>query len=247
MLWESGKNALSQGTPGIIPQAVLPFIENMSNHNFFLERSIIPIEKEDAPPPFQYSGMTSESAKLLGKWVNLSPAQIDNLFNQYSGSLGRYFTSSLDPILKGTGIVPNIEDPSMELSDIPVVKAFVVRDPYGSGSASVGRFYRKLEHFEGIEKAYKQLIAEGRQEEANKYVDNNPEARLGLARYTNRHHSSTAKALRAQARRMAEIRRIQREISFSKLSPKDKRDKLKELNRQITLLATMALKELPTP
>ena len=245
---ESIKNALRDGTPGIIPQAVLPFIENWTNHNFFLNRPIVSRGMEDAPAEHQYSGMTSEAAKALGSWVNYSPAKLDNIFRAYTGGLGTEFLAALDKPLKATGITVNIPDPAMELSDIPFVKGFIVRGPYGSGSESMNKFYKKYEHFQGIEIGWRQLLDKGQQEQAVRYVNNNPEAALTFDWKTGKPKSLTATALRKVASLMSETRKTQREIYNSRrMSPDEKRALINRINRELTSLAAKALRDLPKP
>jgi hypothetical protein len=239
---ESMRNALQQGTPGYIPQAMLPWLENMTNHSFFLDRPIVPRGLEGAPPQIQYSGQTSEAAKALGKWINFSPAQIDNVWRAYTGGLGRLFTDALDPILKGTGITPDIPDPSPTLADMPILRAFFVRDPTGSSSESVNRFYDRMNYFEGIEKVWKNHIDMGEADAALRYKDNNPEAALNYDYRTGSYYSSTARYLRSIASVLAKTRGRQREVYRSRnMTSAEKRSRLDEMNRLITSEAQKGL------
>jgi len=246
MLTETLKSVVGEGVPGWAPQAVLPFVENATNHNFFLDRPIVPRDREDAPKEMQYSGRTTEAAKALGKWVNLSPAQIDNVFSAYTGGLGRYATDILDPALRATGIADRISDPDPTLADIPVLRSFVVRDPYGSSGVSVDKFYDALKDFEGQEKMYKELIALGRQDAVVKYKDSHPSAGLGFDyKYGGVHYSATARALRRVAGAMSDIRKYQRGVYNSRtMSGAEKRSNIDASNKQLTLLAQKALADL---
>ena len=40
-------SAVEAGSPGFIPTALLPIIENLSNYNFFLGRDIVPASRQD--------------------------------------------------------------------------------------------------------------------------------------------------------------------------------------------------------
>ena len=246
MLTETLKSVVGEGVPGWAPQAVLPFVENATNHNFFLDRPIVPRDREDAPKEMQYSGRTTEAAKALGKWVNLSPAQIDNVFFAYTGGLGRYATDILDPALRATGIADRISDPDPTLADIPILRSFVVRDPYGSSGVSVDKFYDALKEFEGQEKMYKELIALGRQDAVVKYKDSHPSAGLGFDyKYGGVHYSATARALRRVAGAMSDIRKYQRGVYNSRtMSGGEKRSNIDASNKQLTLLAQKALADL---
>jgi hypothetical protein len=154
-------------------------------------------------------------------------------------------TDALDPILKGTGITPNIPDPSPELADLPILKSFLVRSPTGSSSKSVNQFYRKLQQFEGMEKVYKEHIALGDQKAAIRFRDKNPEAGLGYDYQRSTHYSATARALRRVARQMADVRKKQREVYNSRtMTPQEKRKALDQMNVKMTTHAQMALANL---
>ena len=246
MLAETLKSAVGEGVPGWAPQAVLPWVENATNHNFFLDRPVVPRDREDAPKEMQYSGRTSEAAKALGKWVNLSPAQVDNVFYAYTGGLGRYVADSLDPALRAIGIADRIADPDPTWADLPILRSFVVRDPYGSSGVSVDKFYDALKDFEGQEKMYKELIALGRQDAVVKYKDSHPSAGLGFDyKYGGVHYSATARALRRVAGAMSDIRKYQRGVYNSRtMSGAEKRSNIDASNKQLTLLAQKALADL---
>ena len=242
-------NAIEQGTPGFLPQAALPIVENMSNHSFFLNRPIVPRGRETAPAEMQYSGRTSEAAKALGSWVNYPPAKIDNIFRAYTGGIGTTLVDLLDEPLKAIGATPNISSPSRDLSDIPILRSFVVRDPTGSSSESVNRFYDMLEKFEKMEFAIREFQALGDQRRMNDYADKHPEAGFWANKDTRSGISSrTAQGLRKIASMMSEVRHQQRLIYNSRdLTPQQKRQAIKETNQALTDIARKALEDLPRP
>lgn len=65
-----GKSVLQALTPGFIPQAALPFLEQWANRSFFLERTMVPRRLEHLPPKEQFTPQTSETAKTLGKIIS---------------------------------------------------------------------------------------------------------------------------------------------------------------------------------
>ena len=153
---------------------------------------------------------------------------------------------SLDPALKAIGIADRIADPDPTLADLPILRSFVVRDPYGSSSVSVDKFYDTLKDFEGQEKMYKELIALGRQDAVVKYKDSHPSAGLGFDyKYGGVHYSATARALRRVAGTMSDIRKYQRGVYNSRtMSGAEKRSSIDASNKQLTLLAQKALADL---
>ena len=96
---------------------------------------------EEESEPIALFSQHVDIIKKFGEWLNYSPSKIENLFRGYTAGLGNYAIGAVDAILKGTGVLPSITLPTGTLADVPIIKAFVVRDPYGTGSASVEKFY----------------------------------------------------------------------------------------------------------
>jgi hypothetical protein len=235
-------SALEMGTPGYVPTALLPVIETQANHSFFRGTPIVSRGREDFPDEMQYSGSTSESAKLLGGALDFSPAKIDNIISGYTASLGNYAVQILDEVLEGTGITNPAPDPSRTAADYPVLKSFIARDPTGSSSKSVDDFYNAFQKSEGVEKALKEYLQKGEEAKFKKYLADHPEALFFYDNSSNDFFSKQARAYRTIAAQMSGIRKAQRDIWDSRsLSPQEKRDKLDELNALMTTIAQRAL------
>ena len=238
-------------SPGFMPQAILPFIENVANHSFFLDRPIVSRSREDFPPELQFGGRTSETSKViarafrvLGPWADWSPAKIDNVIRAWGGGLGGYATSAIDKLLAGTGIVNQPPDPEGTLADVPVVKAFVVRDVYGSGSASLDRFYEELDKLQEHEKFLKEMFRLGEEKKFEDYKGKHPEALLFYDWERKDHYSASARYFRRVAREISKVRKGQRLVFESRtMDPKEKRRRIDQSNRDITVLARAALDE----
>lgn len=230
MIEEMFRSVRNGATPGWIPTAILPIIENYANYNFFLERPIVPEERKNLPAEAQYGRFTSEGAKLLGKVTGYSPAKIDNLVKGYTGGLGSYATQVLDNILEGTGVTSNPPEPSTGLEDTPVIKAFIVRPPVGSSSESVNDIYNLASEYAGKLSYAKKLIEEGKVEEAKKLVQGNK--KIGFS-----------KLLNDTVRAFSEINKARDAIRESEtLSPDEKREKIIQLDTFQTELAQKVLK-----
>jgi hypothetical protein len=170
------ESAIVNGSmPGFMPNFLGPIIENITNYSFFLNRPIISQSTEALPPEAQANTYTSEVAKFIGQTLKYSPAKIDNLIQGYTGGLGRYIVSGIDKILKGTGIVHAPVEPTPNVEDLPVIKAFMIRPPVGSGSESVNRIYNMWEKTTGESRYVKQLVESGRPEDATAYIKAHPE------------------------------------------------------------------------
>jgi len=235
------------GSPGYIPTALLPIIENMANYSIFMGRSIVPASREKMPPELQYTKWTGEFSKKLGEILKLSPAKIDTLINGWTGGLGRYATDILSGILKKTGISPNIPEPSPELADIPVIKAFVVRNPYGSSGEAVESFYNTLEKYEEGEKYLQEMLKLGNQDKFNRYKASHPEL-LFFYEFSEDpekegiHYSASARYLRKVARDLSELTKKQDEIYKSTtISPDEKQRLIDEIDILKTSTTRLAL------
>lgn len=144
-------SAVGRGaSPGVIPTVAVPLVENYSNRSLFLDRPLIPANKENLLPEYQYKTYTTEAAKAIGKLLgklppikenpSIAPVKIENLIRGWSGGLGMHILRLASFGFEKTGVLPSQEKPKKTLSDIPVIKAFHVRFP-SSGSESVNDFY----------------------------------------------------------------------------------------------------------
>jgi hypothetical protein len=216
-------------TPGFIPTALLPIIENISNYSFFANRPIVPEGKEKLPPEAQAGNFTSELAKLMGEALKYSPSKMDNLIQGYSGGLGRYTVNLIDRVLIGTGISTPPPKPAPALEDLPIIKAFMVREPAGTASESVNEIYNMSDRIGGQVTYVKKLIEAGETDKAKAYIKDHPEiVTVGIVNTT--------------VSSFSDINRVRDQIINSKtLSPAVKQQKIKALDQLETNLAQKAL------
>lgn len=220
---------ITKNIPNPTPTGLVPIYENIANYSFFLGRPIVPQGVQNMPPADQYTPTTSEVAKILGGTINYSPAKVDNIIYGYFATLGRYTTQSLDGILKGTGIVHSVPEPAKDLSQQPVIKAFVVAPPRGSQSESLNRFYEERQTVTQHYNKFKTLLEDGSTDEAQRYIAEHPEIRM----YT---------YYNGVARDLAEIRTVRNAVYESEnLTPEQKKEKIDKLNELTTGIAYRAL------
>jgi hypothetical protein len=155
---------------GFLPVAFRVPVELFSNKSFFTSRPIVTPGKEALEPRYQYSPFTSETAKLIGRTFNISPSKIEHLVTGYAAGLGRYALKLNDGMLSEMGILEKKAERPKELADIPVVKAFVVRDPLGFESESVSKFYDALAKIERFGATAKMLIKGAKPEAAKELI-----------------------------------------------------------------------------
>jgi hypothetical protein len=167
--------SLSRGSsPGFLPTIATPIMENWANKSTFTDRSIVPKAREDVLPQYQYAPYTTETAKKIGGFLakipgmkgsdleNLvvSPAKLENLIRGYTGGLGMWALNAANASLKTVGIVPARVEPSKQLSDYPLIKAFVVRYPTAD-TESIQRFFDDYKEAETNLKSAKLLMKRG--------------------------------------------------------------------------------------
>lgn len=156
-------------TTFFMPPPIKVAIETATNHNFYQDRDIFPSWMEDQKAPAKrFTKGTSETAKALGEQFDMSPALIDNALRGTFATGAVYMTDAGDYILNSIKEwngeeIP--EDPT-SVMDIPLLRAFMVRDPTGNVSETVRVFYElhdeakqykdSLDDLKGAEKtAYK--------------------------------------------------------------------------------------------
>ena len=162
--------------PNMMPQALSVPIEVWADKSMFLNRPIIPRDREGMLPEYQYSLHTSETAKIIGAVVGAlplvgesklaSPSVVEHIVRGWTGGLGKYALDAIDQALLAVGLTPeNIDPTPQSLTNIPLVKAFVSRYP-SLNTKSIERFYNEYARREKYLKSIKGLIKEGRVESA---------------------------------------------------------------------------------
>lgn len=211
----------------LLPPLVKVGVETATNYNFFTGRDIYPAWMEDLLPEERKNKYTSETATALGKKLGVSPAVIDNaLRGTLAGSAG-YVTDAGDFVLnevkKWNG--EDVPEKPSSLADVPLVRAFVVRDPSGSQSESVQTFYDIFKELKQINNTFKSLDGQEKQD----FRDNNDKS---IAAYnTLKGFSDQVKNLNKQGGLIYD------DVS---MSADEKEYSLKLINDQITALAREA-------
>lgn len=218
-----------------VPDVAKPVIEAFSNRSLFTKQPIVPRSLEGLLPEYQYTEYTSETSKILGKLIRQisgeysgisSPVRIESTINNWTGTLGRTFTSLLDKALISSGVIDDPIKPEQTLSDMPVIRAFVVRNP-SSGSEYITTFYDKYEKVNKIFNSIDTLQKAGNFEEANKLLTNLP---------------AEATVLKSTYRLVQDLDKRVRDTYNSKfLSPNEKRQLIDEMYRNMIDISKYSL------
>lgn len=133
-----------------IPTSAVPFIEQKFNTSLFTNRPIVARDQEGILPEYQWTEYTSETAKVIGTGLRYimgdqsqwgSPSRIDAVINNWTGTLGRHLIKLADKALIDSGTVDDPIKPTDTLADMPIIKAFIVRNP-SLGSEHIEDFYK---------------------------------------------------------------------------------------------------------
>lgn len=145
------KQTLSSASLPTMITGLIPLIEGMSNYSMFKQGPIIPQREADLNFPDQYDIRTTGTAKLIAKGVDKltggtgplknfgSPRVVDNTIQGLTAGLGNYVTSAIDFITESTGIVDAKNKPARNLSEMPLLRAFLTSEK--SGGKAMGNMY----------------------------------------------------------------------------------------------------------
>lgn len=211
----------------LIPPLAKVAIEDITNYNFFMGRPIYPDWMDRLEPSQRYNKYTSDTAKLLGEQLNISPAIIDNTVRGIFAGAGDHATDAADTILRQVREWNGDEQPEkpVMMSDIPLIKAFAVRRPSGYKSNSAANFF---ETWKTVQQKHATLGRLDGEEKAA-YAEKN---RAELSQY------KTMKGF------YDDMRDLQKEVDAlyddEKMSSEDKVQKIEALEDQITQIAREA-------
>ncbi len=149
MAW-MGKQLL----PPVIPGAVVPIIEVWGNKDW-AGRDIIPRGKQYRTlPEYQNKPSTTALMKFLGKYLKISPAQIEHIANGYTGGLYGRLARTVElgqKLVTGKGA-------EIEPADWPAVGTLFLREP-GAPRRQIENFYKRLTRLQGLQGAKKETGA----------------------------------------------------------------------------------------
>lgn len=212
-------NILQGAMPGILPTAFLAPIEVATNYSFFLDRPVISESLERLPPELQYNRYTPEVAKQIGNLLGVSPESVEHMVRGYTGGFGRLAMETGDAMTQAV-LGRDTVKPARTLADVPVIRGFVAREPWGS-SESVNRLYEMLERAEQGAAAIKQMKRERNREKIMEYQERYPEWRF-------------VKGLRSTVAELADLRRKRNMILDSNLSPEEKLERVTAIEKMMT-------------
>jgi len=141
---EFGKDVFGAATPDILPTALIPWVQVISNRSFS-GRPIVPRSEQDLPAALQVGPGTSAIAEIIGRRFDLSPRKLDAYISGYGGGLGKQAVGTTGWALEQLGVIgdraPEAARPI--LARVPGVRGFVANEM--SQPVQVDRMYDRLD------------------------------------------------------------------------------------------------------
>ncbi|MGR6502807.1 LPD38 domain-containing protein [Shewanella sp. Koi 1] len=200
-----------------LPQFALPAIEVIVNKSFFKWTDIEGMGDENRMPGDRYNAYTSDTAREIGKFFNVSPKKIEHLVNGYAGTLGAYVLAISDIMARQMLGRESAETP---ISRYPVIKAF-----YG-GDAPKGNTYYQNEFYKALDAANQ---AYGSYKRAAEEQDS---SRMMAVLEDNRDKLGVRIALNRVQRQVSALSKQAEIVNNSSMNPSEKREKLDAITRQ---------------
>lgn len=126
-------------TPEMWPTVLKPWLEVMTDYNFFTDSSIESMGEKDMAAEdrktaynSQIAGQVSKGLSKLNPNNEISPKDIDHLVRGYTGTLGTYFNEGVDMIAEAVDNDKIPDKPSRGAQTLPLVKSFVQRNLEGN-------------------------------------------------------------------------------------------------------------------
>lgn len=207
-----------------IPPMLKVWIENTSNHSFFTDRQIYPEYLNQYEAKERYTKNTSETAKLLGEKLNMSPALIENALRGQFGNAAKYALDMGDYMQNGIKklVGEEVNEKPKDIANTWVVRGFAVKEPIGNQSQSLNTFYKNYKELSQIHSTYNKKKNESRQE---------------AQEYQNAHREEL-RQFKSVDRTYKDIQELRKKsdkiLKNSNLDGKEKAEKIKMLERQMT-------------
>lgn len=201
----------------LIPQAVKPALEAITNYSFYTKRSIEGMSDQGLPVAMR-GARASEFAKTLSSLgldnIGLSPAKIDHLIQGYTAELGTFTTGVASSMIAAA---EGKNPPNKNIEEQPFFKSFMT-NPNTSHAAS--DFYEITHTAQETVNAFNRLKSQGRVGEAKELVSDEEKRKL----------IAVAPVLRKVQQNMNLIRtRINQITDSEKMDPETKRIQINQL------------------
>ena len=203
--------------PNFGPQAVKPAVESIANYSFFTGREIENARMQQLDPAERFNERTSEIAKSIGSLLGISPMKIEHLIKGYTGSVPLAVASLANPVLRGGEAGEQPDTRGFIGAETPLIGSFFQpKDATGL----INKAYSDMEDVIKAKQTYNKMVEEGREDEAQAYVDANADI-IGMSSMAGKFRQS-----------MGVLTKQERAIrAMTGISGKEKREALDEIRQ----------------
>jgi len=214
--WELGAGFLP------MPTFATPILENITNFDLFTSRPLVSPSLARREPRYQFNDNTSEIAKVIGNYLNVSPIKVDNLLRGYLGYLGATLGEFTNYMAS--------DRPDKRPNDLLFI-GNIIQNEFGTGPRQ--RFYKLYDKVNEATATVKFFEGRGDAEGLKEYVANN-KGYLGIATEMNKIN-----------RELSKIRQARRYITGSdRFSSAEKRARLDKLEKAETKMLNSVMNKL---
>jgi hypothetical protein len=207
-----------------VPQTDKPLAELWANKSFFTGRPIEGKAMQMLKPGQRAEPWTSESLRLLGRGLNISPKKMESLVRGYFATLGMFFLSGADQAARWVGDFP--ERPTRRSDDYPLVGRFWRQGP-ARNTKNATRLYEVMTESDMLVQTVKHYMMTGNMEAAKRLANSD------LAAFTSN------KMLNRIRKKLTAVRNAMKDVERSDATSAEKRQKIDDL----TILRNNLMKE----
>jgi hypothetical protein len=197
-----------------MPQAIKPLLEAGLGKSFYTGRDLESAHEKTLEPGQRYRETTTELAKLVGKTVGVSPIKIDSLIQGYLSATGLALVDTLSFAIPTEAGPPSA---TKRLSEMRLVGSLF--QPNDAGGI-INATYDRLQEAGQVKATYQDMLAKGRVNEAQRYLQEN------LNAYAESGLQTSFKSY------MQNIMKSENAVRASSMSPDEKRRVLDDLKQQ---------------
>jgi hypothetical protein len=188
-----------------LPQGVKPVVEAMTNTDLYSMSPIESARDKTQQAGYRSHANTTEVSKLVGRYLGVSPVQLDHFIQSYTSSTGIALMSMFNPVLRSTAA------PEATAHELPIVGGFFQPS---DGSGLINKAYDSMLTIEQLHNTYTGLETED-PDRADKFYQ----------KYSKEIDSTSAAG--AFKQQMGELNKREREVRGDKmLTPSQKRKEL---------------------
>jgi ParB-like chromosome segregation protein Spo0J len=153
----------------IAPSIVMPTLEALANWDFYRSRNVVSPFLEKKEPDLQVNDWNSDTFRVLGKALGVSPAKLEHWATKTAGGAVRDATGVTDVLLRFSLLRKQPERPSRGLESIPGLQAILSPHRIDSRASSIDTFWDEFGRLERAEQSFKAYAKGEGQTDARTY------------------------------------------------------------------------------